>query len=209
MAYNNQLIPTGSISDVGVVIKENVENSYRKGIELQAGFQILDNVRWETNFTFSENKIQDYVDVQESHHRVIEESDIAFSPNMIGASIVTLDVWDGKSMFSDEALDIDVEFASKYVGSQYLDNTSNEDKMLDAYLVRDVVLRASTMVGENEVSLNLFVNNVFNEMYSANGWSYSYLNAEPENAQEWDLTNVNYVYPQAGRNGFCSLSVRF
>ena len=81
--------------------------------------------------------------------------------------------------------------------------------MLDAYLVHDVVLRASTMVGENEVSLNLFVNNVFNEMYSANGWSYSYLNNEPENAQQWDLTNVNYVYPQAGRNGFASLSVRF
>lgn len=209
MAYNNQLIPTGSISDVGAVVKENVENSYRKGIELQAGFQILDHVRWETNFTYSKNKIQDYVEVQGSHHRIIEESDIAFSPNMIGASIVTLDVWDGKSMFSDEALDLDVEFASKYVGSQYLDNTSNEDKMLDSYLVHDVVLRTSTMVGENEVSLNLFVNNVFNEMYSANGWSYSYLNNEPENAQEWDLTNVNYVYPQAGRNGFASLSVRF
>ena len=100
-------------------------------------------------------------------------------------------------------LDVDFEIASKYVGKQYMDNTSSDEKSLPSYLVNDAVIRASMESGDKEYILSLIVNNILNHMYSANGWTYSYWTDHDTRIDE------NYVYPQAGRNGFVSLSVNF
>ena len=44
MIYENQLILTGKINDVGAYTRENVDYSERKGIELEAGVKI--NQKW-------------------------------------------------------------------------------------------------------------------------------------------------------------------
>ena len=211
MQYTNQLIPTGTISDTGAGIKMNVDESYRQGIEVQAGFKIGNFATWQGNATISNNKIVEFTDIQELGDSVYTfnyyETDIAFSPSLIGASILTFDVWDGGDLFSDEELDVDLEFASKYVGKQYLDNTSSDDRALPSYLVHDIVVRCNMVLNGREVDLSIFANNVFDHLYSANGWSYYYLyENEDGGVNEY---NENYVYPQAGRNGFISLSVKF
>jgi len=50
--------------------------------------------------------------------------------------------------------------------------------------------------------LSLFANNLLDAMYSATGWTYSY-----RYGGEGTETTENYVYPQAGRHGFVTLSV--
>ena len=88
---------------------------------------------------------------------------------------------------------------------QYLDNTSNEDRSLPAYLVHDAIIRCSSKnASGKEFGLSIFANNILDHMYSANGWTYSYRYGGAE-----ATTTENYVYPQAGRNGFISLSVKF
>ena len=64
MDYTNQLIPTGAISDVGAVVKMNVSESYRQGIELQAGVQVFDFLTWQGNLTLSNNKIVDFTEIK-------------------------------------------------------------------------------------------------------------------------------------------------
>ena len=109
----------------------------------------------------------------------------------------------------NEAVDVDVEVASKYVGDQYLDNTMNEEKMLPAYFVHDIVIRCSTKINGKELGLNIFVNNVLDEVYSTGVWTYSALQAAPVEGEAWNSRHDVYVSPQAGRNGFASLTYRF
>ena len=106
-------------------------------------------------------------------------------------------------MFSDENLDLDIEFATKHVGNQYLDNTSSDDRALTSYIVQDVVLRCDFKVNDKQFNVSLFANNILNHMYSASGWTYYYQLDDGSEVSE------NYVYPQAGRNGFASMSVKF
>ncbi len=57
--YTNQLVLTGEVNDVGSAIRTNVDESYRRGIELIAGVNITKKLNWQVNMPrFSENKIQ-------------------------------------------------------------------------------------------------------------------------------------------------------
>ena len=87
-----------------------------------------------------------------------------------------------------------VEWALRHVGEQFLDNTGSAERALPAYAVNDLRLRYSLSKERDVLSLNVFVNNVLGEEYSANGWAYSYQNGGPESR----VSEV-YVYPQAGR----------
>ena len=225
MQYHNQLILTGAVNDVGSPIRVNVEESYRMGLELQAGGQITSKIRWDGNITLSENKIPVFTetvydawdelddegiiipdpDGESVYLQDYTDTDIAFSPSVIGSSIIGINVFDGTTFFSDEALKVDLEFASKYIGEQFLDNTSNDDRSLPSYLVHDAIIRCSTKnPAGKELGLSIFANNILDHMYSSNGYTYNYAYGNLD-----VLTTENYVYPQAGRNGFISLSVKF
>ena len=45
MAYKDQLVSTGLLNDVGNPVRVNVEDSYRRGLELEAGMQLTPEVR--------------------------------------------------------------------------------------------------------------------------------------------------------------------
>lgn len=62
MDYDNQLVLTGKYSDTGAYLTKNVKDSYRAGIELMGGVQMLDWLRWDGNVTLSQNKILNYSD---------------------------------------------------------------------------------------------------------------------------------------------------
>ena len=61
MDYNNQLVLTGKINNVGAPIMTNVKESYRAGIELQAGIRLAKRLKWDLNAGFSTNKIKDFI----------------------------------------------------------------------------------------------------------------------------------------------------
>jgi iron complex outermembrane receptor protein len=43
MDYHNQMVQTGKLSDIGYKLMENVKDSYRAGIELEAAIPVLNN----------------------------------------------------------------------------------------------------------------------------------------------------------------------
>lgn len=199
MNYDNQLILTGEINDVGAYIRQNVADSYRAGIELQAGLQLFSNMEWSANATFSRNKIDEYTYFIDNYDTGIQEAityrdtDIAFSPNFIGSSILS---------YSNDGLS--AAFTTKYVSRQYLDNTQTHSRSLDPYLVND--LRFSYSWADSplfeRVEATLQINNIFNEMYESNGYTFGYIS---EGEQQF----FNYYYPQAGRNFLLQLSFTF
>ena len=54
MLYNNQLVLTGKINDVGSYTRTNVPNSYRTGIELQGGVVVNKWLNATANLTFKQ-----------------------------------------------------------------------------------------------------------------------------------------------------------
>ena len=63
MDYNNQLILTGKISEIGEALTSNIKDSYRSGIELACGIKATSFLDWNGNLTLSRNKIKNFVQV--------------------------------------------------------------------------------------------------------------------------------------------------
>ena len=214
MIYENQLILTGKINDVGAYTRENVDYSERKGIELEAGVKINPKWSWSANATFSENTIAHYTEYVDNWDTWGQESksysntSIAFSPDMIWAS--QLDY-----QFKDN---IEVQFISKYVDEQFIDNTSSDERKLDAYLVHHARLIWDI---ESELfksaRLSLQVNNLLDEKYVNNAWVYRFksdgYDPRPDDPYVTANTEGGYdmagYFPQAKRNFLIGLSIGF
>ncbi len=213
MNYTDQLVLTGDLDDVGDAIRENVEDSYRAGIELQAGYKFSEQFRIDANATFSQNKIKefDYVvyDTQYdpntysvvSYEPVVtkfEDTDISFSPNVIFGNTLTYSpIKNGN-----------IALISKYVGKQFLDNTSSDSKSMDAYFVNNINISYKLKPKWiKEIAFNVLVNNVFNDKYVSNGYTYSYY-YRPENSSDSPITE-NFYYPQATTNFLVGATLKF
>lgn len=207
MDYNNQMVQTGKLNDVGYKLMENVKESYRAGIELEAAVPLWENkLRIDANATFSSNKIQHYTAYFDQYDnsdnyawlgqvsRDYGTTNISFSPDVISAVGLT---WQPVTPFY-------LNLLGKYVSKQFMDNTSDDAKSIDAYFVTNLSAGYTfqqTRLGE--ISLQLFVNNLFNREYIANGWAATDTFA--------DGSSLNWIgyYPQATRNIMTRLTISF
>ncbi|MDD4149267.1 MAG: TonB-dependent receptor [Bacteroidales bacterium] len=202
MDYKNQLVPTGDKSSVGYDIMTNVPESYRAGVEFSAGIKPYKMLNIDANCTFSQNKIKNFTAwataYDESWNETFEaydlgETDIAYSPNIIASGIVSFKPLDG----------LNISWISKYVGDQFFDNTSNENRMLDAYFVNNLQLDYTFTTNLfSEIQVKFLVNNILNLDYSNN--AYGGIWYEQGLEQTWA-----YYYPQAGINFMGGLVLKF
>jgi len=199
MGYKNQLVLTGEVNDVGSPIRVNVPSSFRQGVEAVAVVQLSRALAWNANAALSQNKIvqfdeivYDYTtgyDRQLISHR---NADIAFSPAAVIGS-----QWSYATKFG-----LTCALISKFVSQQFLDNTSNANRSLPSYFVNDIRLTYAPRQKQlKRAELTLLVNNVLNELYSSNGYTYSYIYGS--------LVTENFYYPQAGTNWLLGLKIRF
>ncbi len=205
MDYNNQMVQTGKLSDSGYKIMENAKNSYRTGIELEAQVPLSSKFIAAANATFSKNIIKDYtayydlytpgyaeyLGQQEEH---FDETDISFSPNLVGMASLTYMPINNLSF----------NLMGKYVGKQYYDNTSNNENSLDAYFVSNFVAGYTfDMTNVGSIDLQFVVNNLFDKEYIANAWvSTDKFNDESEKVYKG-------LFPQATRNFMGRITVKF
>lgn len=204
MTYKNQLVLTGQLNDVGNAIRTNVDDSYRMGIELDGAVRITPALSWNANLTLSQNKIKSFTEVlydyginydqYNEQKNSYENTDISFSPNVIGGSSLTYRVFKN----------FDATVLTKYVGKQYLDNTSNEKRKIDAYFTNDLRLNYSIRPQwMREIAISFLLNNAFDLKYASNGYTYGFY------AGLSDPHRQNYYYPQAGRNFMAMVALKF
>jgi iron complex outermembrane recepter protein len=203
MNYKNQLVPTGELNDVGAIVRTNVDDSYRTGVEMEGSIRLGSRISWNANLTLSQNKIREFKEVIydyginfDEYNEVVTtytNSEISFSPNVIA----------GSGVFYSPFKNAEVGLLTKYVGKQYLDNTSNSSRIIDSYFTNDLRLAYRVkLLFMKELSVSLLANNIFNTQYSSNGYTYGYLGGTTEYRQ-------NFYYPQAGRNYLLMLTLRF
>ena len=203
MSYKDQLVLTGEINDVGAAIRTNVDNSYRTGIEIEGVLKLNSNLTWGANATLSENKIKNFTEVVYDYganfdefneiQNQYSETDISFSPPLILGSNLSYTIHKN----------IEATILSKYVGEQFLDNTSNEERKIESYFINDFRLSYNPTINAfKNFGVSLMVNNILDVEYESNGYTYGYVGGG-------ETIRQNYYYPQAGRNYLMMLSMKF
>jgi iron complex outermembrane receptor protein len=201
MYYVNQLVLTGEVNNVGEYLRINTPSSYRAGIELSGAWNYSNKFSLSGALNMSQNKIKEFTEYIYDENtyalsvvRDYKDTDISFAPSLVASTRARVQIIN--NMF--------LSLESKYVGKQYLDNTSNDLKSIDAFFVNDLFIDYNLKVHKiiPQLSLVLKINNVFNEVYEANGYTFSLMNGTQENI-------YNYYYPQAGRNYMLALNFRF
>ena len=197
MKYNNQLVLTGKINDVGAYTRSNIPNSYRLGIELTGKIKINEWVNASANAAFSQNKVMDfteYIDDFVNGGQVINQykkTTISFSPAVVA----------GYSINFIPVKNAEISLVGKQVSRQYLDNTSQKSRSLDGYYVQDI--RLSYLLEKKffkATNIIMQLNNVLNKKYEPNGYTYSYLAG--------GLVTENYYFPMAQFNMMVGINVK-
>jgi iron complex outermembrane receptor protein len=189
---------TGQINDVGAYTRTNLPKSYRIGLEAEAKYY---QPKWGFGYSLalSQNRALDYTgyydDYDNGGQLVVDygNTPIALSPGIIQFLSV-----DWRPVSNGE-----ITLMNKHTGKQFLDNSGSEDRTLNAFLVSD--LRMSYRIPVKgllkNVQLVLQVNNLFNEVYEPNGYTFSYLYGA-------EFITENYFYPMAGTNFMAAINIR-
>ena len=179
MEYKDQLVATGKLSETGYVIKENIPNSYRRGIELAAGWQVCKPLRLDANFTISRNKAVDYTAWVDTYNNPdewtpvaqtevhFEKSNLILSPEAVGMAMATVTPGAGFAL----------SLSGKYVGKQYMDNFNSEVSKVPAYFVSALNISkefslGKTVTGGSALAITFTIDNLLNNKYWSYGWIY-------------------------------------
>ena len=170
MLYKNQLTPNGDLSSSGYALMENVDKSYRIGLELEGGYKVANWFRMDANLTLSLNKSIDftYTDFADGDNTMVTytaNTPLALSPSVISAAIATF----------TPCKDAKLQLIGKYVGKQYADNTGRECYAIDPYFLLNAKASYTWHLGDtNEIEAQLVVNNVLDHQYRLNAWVGDY-----------------------------------
>ena len=161
MAYKNQLALTGRLSPTGYAIRENIDKSYRTGIELDANIKITNKWTWMPNFSFSKNKNLDYsIKVKN-----LGNTNISYSPEIVASNILTFTPIEK----------FQISLISKYVGERFMSNANEENSKLEDFFVNDLSLSYEINPKKicKSVLFSVIGNNIFNRKYISHG-TYEY-----------------------------------
>ena len=204
MDYTDQFVQTGLLSDIGEKHTTNIKDSYRMGMELQAGIDVTPWLTLEGNAALSRNRIKNFDEVVEdwdngSQTIHYDNSTLAFSPSTILNGFVNLH-WQGLS----------ATWHTNFVSRQYLDNTENSDRSLPCYSVSNATLSYTLKPKKvlKEAVFGLNFNNIFNRRYAANGWVYSAICDSYGHPNDNRYYQIGFI-PMAGFTIMGNVTLRF
>ena len=200
MLYDEQLILTGEIDDVGNPKRTNSGSSYRIGLEIENRINISELFSFETNLTLSSNKNKNIFSMVDGALYNYGKTNISFSPSFVGSNAIIY----------QPSEKISLSLLSKYVGKQYMGNTDQPNSILESYFVNDFninfLLKPEKIF--QSISINFLINNILNKEYISNGYYYTYDDTWSVPGQIKTLDGAGY-YPQATRNFLAGLVFEF
>ena len=208
MDYTDQFVQTGAVSDIGEALTTNIKDSYRMGVELQAGVNATKWLTIEGNAALSQNKIKNFdevVETRDEYWNVLDptivhydNSTLAFSPSAILNGFITL-----------HHKGFEATWHTNYVSRQYLDNTENKDRSLPSYSTSNVSLGYTYKPHKfvKEAIFKVHFNNIFDKRYAASGWVYQTIlgDLHPNDNRYYQ---IGYI-PMAGFNVMANLTLKF
>ena len=142
------------------------------GLEVQGRYPFNAWLTLSGNLSLSANRVLNFTEFiddydQGNQKRVTyAKTDIAYSPALIGQY----------HLLFTPIKNLMVDLSGRYVGLQYLDNTSNRSRSLQPFFVKDLQVNYTLSLKHfKEIQLLLRVQNLLNRRYEPNGYTFSYL----------------------------------
>ena len=179
MHYNDQLVLTGEINELGEALTKNLSKSYRIGIELEAAWHPIEWFTWNVNATISRNRVKDMKVTLNDYVTEVNlgTQPLAFSPDFIMNHILT---------FKYQGFRASVQ--CQYVGNQYLTNTGFKDMQcvdengnttyetlqLKKHFITNLDLSYTFKMqkfGMKDAMVGITMYNLFSAKFDNNGWA--------------------------------------
>ena len=200
MLYNEQLVLTGAIDDVGAPIRTNSGSSYRVGIESEINLELSKKLDISSNLTLSSNKNKEVISNYNGALTNFGKTNLSYSPNFITNNTINY-------KFTEK---FSLSMLSKYVGKQFMGNTDAKNSILESYFVNDLNfnLKITPKRIFNEIVVSGLINNILDKEYVSNGYYYTYDDTWSIPGETITLDGAGY-YPQATRNFLVGLLLKF
>lgn len=200
MLYNQQLVLSGRLDDVGNPIRTNSGESYRIGLELEAIIPVSPILTLQPNMTISSNKNKETIIEFDGELQNLGKTNISFSPELVAANAIVFQPIDNLQM----------SLLSKYVGDQYMSNTEAKLSKLDSYFINDFSVNCTLKTNGvfESIVFSGLVNNIFNVEYISNGYYYTY---DDDFSNPGTIATVEGAgfYPQATTNFLLGVTLNF
>lgn len=222
MWYQDQLVQTGQLNDVGAGTRINVPESYRIGLEGELVWMLSE--KWLINMAanISRNRIREitnYFDDWDTGDQIAvtdKNVPISYSPDYVGHAAVRYALL-GSVRDLDQA-NVSVELRTKLVGPQYLDNTGDEASRLEGYNYSELQVSGNLPLNNGQmIGARLMVANIFDQSVVSNAWIYRFnsdgYDPVPDDPNALSEGNGDYqlrgLFPQAGINVQAALTWSF
>ncbi|HEX6177499.1 MAG TPA: TonB-dependent receptor, partial [Thermoanaerobaculia bacterium] len=202
MEFRDEIAATGELTETGMVLRRNVDRSFRRGVELEAEWQASNAIRLATSANVSRNQIAEW----SQFYDVYDESGtwIGSEPRTFHdvEPLLTPQVNISQAIDYSPSSRWSAGVVARYVGRSYLDNTN--DLEVPSYVTADGSI---ALMLTPELRLTLRGNNLFdNDRIYGSGYSYPFINRSVTGNDE--VTGIPYYFPQATRNFVVLLDYR-
>lgn len=202
MEFRNEIAATGELSEIGLPMRRNVDRSYRRGLEVDAAWEVSQAIRLRSIANLSKNRIEEWTqfyDVYDEAGTWVESRPVVYrevEPLLSPSVIISQGIEYTPSASWSAGL------IGRYVGRAYLDNTNGLET--PSFFTADA--NASIALSRT-VRLSLQANNIFdNDEIFPSGYSYLFMNRDAAGSDS--VSGVPYYFPQATRNFVLMLDFR-
>lgn len=200
MDYEDQLVLSGELNDVGAALRTTSGSSYRLGLEIDAEIQLFRQWKLRPTLALSSNKNRDFVASVDGELRSLGTTNISFSPEVVASNM----------LIYAPAPNFQVSLLSKYVGEQYLGNIDSDASILESFFINDLNLyyELRNIPVFKSIVFTGLVNNIFDVKFISNGFFYTY---EDDFSNPGTVTTIEGAgyYPQAGINLLAGINLKF
>jgi len=205
MEFTDEIALTGELSQIGLPLRRNVDDSYRRGVELDLRWRLSPTWSLTQSANLSRNRISEWTqfyDVYDEAGAWIDSEPITYrnvEPLLSPEAVVNVGgEWSGA--------DASLRLMARYVSDAGLDNTGLGAFRLPSYTNLD--LRASFDLGRwwsaARPRVTLTINNLLErDDQFPSGYSYQFINRDA--AGRDSLDGIPFYYPLATRSAMLAL----
>lgn len=200
MDYEDQLVLSGELNDVGAPLRTTSGSSYRLGLELDVEILLTPQWKLRPTLALSSNKNRDFITSIDGELRNLGTTNISFSPEIVASNM----------LIYMPASNFQISLLSKYVGEQYMGNIDSEASILESFFINDLNLyyELRDIPVFKSIVFTGLVNNIFDVKYISNGYFYTFEDDFSEPGIVTTIEGAGY-YPQAGINFLAGISLKF
>ena len=213
MAFRNEIAQTGELSETGMPLRQNVDRSVRRGVEVDVTWRPMPDLLLRHAATYSYNRIRSWTQFYDVYDEAGGWVDAASRTHENVVPLLTPAILFSLGADYSPVQWFSVGALGRYVGAAHLDNTNSAAFTAPGFfgLDADVSVSLAGLVpfaaGASPRLRVQATNLLDNHRMFPSGYSYQYFVMDGAGAMQ--PAGTRYYYPLATRNVFAALEMSF